>query len=675
MFNFYPSLANYDMINGDLGGSMRMHWNQGLEHIKAWNMMNWVPMCNFGSIFPYTNPISNNWLLDPNFAAYSANQTSFGNSVFPSFNNNAGFNWNNPWGCSFGGSTATTSSTVKTTDDILLESNYNKLKAFVEQILADGGLTAKEEAELQVAKNDTSGELKDRYTKLKTAFDKINPEKIQKFIFEKANGIKLDGIELPILREEIGYEAQGTVDNEIASLKTAIDNLSESDENTNETSLIGHLKLDTYDILDVLSSYNSRYDEDLMKHIMTKEEFAKEEIDLLVNSLINKAESVKGNLDTASQKKMDRLIGKLSSANGSAKTEAFNNLYTHTRIAAAADLSIRLRNEYSDIADKVFTTDLFINKTVEDLKKEGFEVKADAVKVNEEIIEDEEETEPKTFEETVEEMVTDGVWTKTERICKAKGKELPIYEENNVTGDRKTKRLFVIDNGEVYEITQEEKDGQKVTKLVKTSTDSIADKEAFDEAKTIEEEKIAEETEATEIKEKAKADGKWLATALDGSTDTSTYTYVNEYLASLNKDNIMDFLTGYYIDGKEKNSIEGLIEKLDDEYDDGKILMDNKKKIISSLIAAAEDAGLQNSSNCRELKIFLKTYDKDTDRKTATTFNHGGMSRYWNGEMFKSSKGFWGACLGGIFDTVTDNEIIDDHIEALFEEIRAKQNN
>ena len=173
------------------------------------------------------------------------------------------------------------------------------------------------------------------------------------------------------------------------------------------------------------------------------------------------------------------------------------------------------------------------------------------------------------------------------------------------------------------------------------------------------------------------------------STKDYEYTAVNEAIDKdhLDKDNIVNFLSGFYAGG----SHEGIIEYLDDEIDGGAISMTNKKNIIQSLIDCAEENGLKGDAEVRTLKMILKAYTTGQfkDETKYTTFNQssgyeiptmttagGAAVGAGIGAAVTSWSGGWGAVIGGaiglvygLFDNVTDNEQIDDLMRSIHKKL------
>ena len=138
---------------------------------------------------------------------------------------------------------------------------------------------------------------------------------------------------------------------------------------------------------------------------------------------------------------------------------------------------------------------------------------------------------------------------------------------------------------------------------------------------------------------------------------------------NLNKNNIVEFLNGFYI----HDSHEGIIEFLDDEHDDGKIKLENKVNIINSLIERAKEAGIDEN----QISGLLKDVVAHTRNYTGGWF--GGKNCFnkdaepwWKITLRNAIPGTFG-CFGGTLDTITYNEVIDEEMKKLHAEIKAKE--
>ena len=195
----------------------------------------------------------------------------------------------------------------------------------------------------------------------------------------------------------------------------------------------------------------------------------------------------------------------------------------------------------------------------------------------------------------------------------------------------------------------------------------------------------------------AYAAGNELYHILDGNTDDYMYDRVNEIIDSehLDKDNVMKILEGFYA----AKSHEGLIEMLDDEWDGGAILMDNKKNIIASLIQHAREKGFGNDADVQNLQRLFKQYTTG-NLKDATDFNNNGWTKFNHNRGSSIASGFvagaatgatWGlvggplapatslggaiggaivGAVAGAMDRVTDNEVIDELMKKIYTKIK-----
>ena len=194
--------------------------------------------------------------------------------------------------------------------------------------------------------------------------------------------------------------------------------------------------------------------------------------------------------------------------------------------------------------------------------------------------------------------------------------------------------------------------------------------------------------------------GKDVFKMIDGESMDDDYSIVNQYLKKINKNTVLKFLEGYYDTKKANGNIiydhfddEGIIEHLDDEYDNGEIEMSSKKNIIISLMELAEQEGLTESTNYLKIKNILDKPDY-ASTSTNTTFNHNRRVSWKNaigGGGILAAIGAWaatgtavggplGAVVGGVigaasayYNATTDNEILDRAIQGLYDEIKAKQ--
>lgn len=112
--------------------------------------------------------------------------------------------------------------------------------------------------------------------------------------------------------------------------------------------------------------------------------------------------------------------------------------------------------------------------------------------------------------------------------------------------------------------------------------------------------------------EGAKEEGKNLYNLLKGDTENYKYQIANESLAKINKNNVVDFIKGFNTANEGKSwTNEGIIEFLDDEWDGGALEFTNKKNIITSLLEAAKEKGLENTNEYKIIKAIIKQYEEN----------------------------------------------------------------
>ncbi len=666
--SWYKSMSNYHTLSTNPEDSMNLLMNRQVEHQRAWAPMFNVPTYSFGNYMPYTTSASNNFLIDPR---HTVAQSTWGT---PAWNKDM---WNQggwtPWGGTSPWGNNTGSSTTSTDPEAIKHrEKYNKLLSLVKQLKNYEYLSNDDKRNLEAAINDTKGTDQEKYERLSKAYKAIGIDKVREFLVDGANNVAVISPTSDAGKNtaknnfyyqltSTGFEYKGKeMDNSVEDFFNSIDNELKSNQGTTTKAADVVQALNEDNILDFISSYNSNYRNKsgatrIFDHISANWSDVSDElkptvhtniITPLVDKLIEKAQTVRNSLDDVSQDAIRDAIAELETAKSNSKTSidsnlssAFDKLYLLTRKGALAKVTNDAVAYYSEIDSDLFKADMFNQKIKEDLLEEGFDDSAiDAATVN--------------------------ISGKEARRASGKADEPETPEEKAA---REAKEAEYKANQQV-QLEQKQKD--------------------------------------------IKAFGASLADDLSGSTDDSFYSTVDTNLATLDKDNIMHFLTGYYIDGNNLGNTEGLIEKLDDESGaDGVITMANKRKIVDSLMKVAEAEGLSSSPNYVKLKSVLAMYDNSTnegqERYGAKDFNYGGGTRALNSEGLGYTVGNglvgmtvggsgaavgaaacaasgpvgWiigglaivGGIVGACCDQVTDNEVIDEHMEALFQEIRAKQ--
>ena len=184
-------------------------------------------------------------------------------------------------------------------------------------------------------------------------------------------------------------------------------------------------------------------------------------------------------------------------------------------------------------------------------------------------------------------------------------------------------------------------------------------------------------------------------------TNYLDYKAINIYLENLTPENVVEFLKGFNAAKNDKlcRKNEGIMEMMDDEWDDGRLKMENKKHLVETLLKVAEAKGLTNSPNYTTITGIMEEYGKGGEFANATDFNH---NQSWTPKTLGSiasggaAAGGAAAGLGAIFgsnpiglvtglvtlagagiaaacDLETDNERLDQAMNALLEEIQNKR--
>ena len=186
-------------------------------------------------------------------------------------------------------------------------------------------------------------------------------------------------------------------------------------------------------------------------------------------------------------------------------------------------------------------------------------------------------------------------------------------------------------------------------------------KDSKDKVKVAEEEsddKKTENNEKTEKKSEKKniADGKRVYDTLGGHTDSRYYSEISETLDSIDENDVLSFLKGYYDASGYDGGSEGIIEQMDDEIDGGRINMSSKKHLISTFLDKAKSMGFENDDDYKTIESIYKVYTDDPDYSEYTTFNNNDA--------------VWPKWLGGTLICTNDNEKIDRAMKRLYDKMQ-----
>lgn len=166
-------------------------------------------------------------------------------------------------------------------------------------------------------------------------------------------------------------------------------------------------------------------------------------------------------------------------------------------------------------------------------------------------------------------------------------------------------------------------------------------------------------TERTQQQKKAYIDGGNVRYWLNKNTSAEDAQSVDNALKNINKNNVLDFLSGYHDEINGRRGIETIIEKMDDDNTENKITMENKKKFIKAIIDKAKDMGIDENTDKNLSKIV----------KTVSLYEKGG--RYANRKDFKRCRTpFW--IWTGF--ARNDDEYLGRHIYKLYKTMKNLQN-
>ena len=546
------SQQNYDMLSQNPCDTMRLHMNQLYTDSIVKRNQHFYPAYDYNNFFMYNN--GNDYLTNP---AYTLGQMAWGTpnwnnyvNAFGNGNNNCTntFGW---WGSNFGSNNSTSNSTSSTNNDPEQEEykiKYNKLYNLVNQLRTHSGLLSSERAKLNAACKNTKGTWEERYDALKEAYDEVKKdakEEIIQFLIESEKvriGTNDDGKQdnksatLNEALKNTGFEFKNTdTDEAVEVFHDSINGLKGNDGSAEDAaSIIAEFNFEAINILDFISSWNSNYNDSKdSKRIL---EHIKKNVGRIKDKDIK---------ETTYSQIVDPLIDSLvKESEKFGRRNLDSNSYTLMEQARKdlRDAQDKCKNEISDGLIKAFDTLYVLTR------------KAAMAQFRQEVID--------SYGEVDSELFNDDIFVdELNEDLKEEGLE-------NIGSDITVRRRR--SEGRVSE-DKESKDD----KAGKTEDEKV-------------EKRDEKETNVTEQNE-AKANGKFVGEKLIGYTDSYVYTEVNNKLSELDEDNIVSFLDGYYVDAKRLGKVEGLIEKLDDEYDGGTITMDNKKNIVNSLLTVAEE--------------------------------------------------------------------------------------
>lgn len=635
MTGWFNSAMTYDMINASPWSCMNLHMNQLYDHSIAMQGMYMYPQYSFNNFMPYGNMMSNSYLTNP---FYTMNQMSWGNSMYGMnmgmpgmYGMNMGMPGMFGWG---GGPFLTTGNGGGNGDSNLsaeergFKRKFNALLALVKQLKTYDGLTNPEKDELDVAaraRKNSKNTYEELFNDLSTAYNKINKDIVRTFLKEHGHnlGVKSD------LKDKngkdafherligIGHELSNVgADAIISEFHDNIEKLSEkTGTNTDAEGAVLKALLGTYDILDFVSSWNSKYNSQSAKytpldHMMThyakigddddQKTTAKNNIiKPFVDAMLVKANSVKGALDSASQVSMEKAIDALekeigkSDLNKSSLVSAFNKVYLFTRQAALMKLQNDAKGYYGEVDSAVFNDSLFKDDMLKDLKdSEGFsesEIKATEVKLSSSATRASSASSSSSSGSEPEEDKYDGIDTKSasdamkillksnileQTSVKFNGQHVIYAEPENTKsgisdgdGTPDYRRLFIIQDGKIKELKNTKLNSSGNGTEIANNNSGVAqepqeiDPSEIIDAKTKLEEKQAEKEEVEEKISDAKEIGEDIHYYLAQDWGHGTWNWtgsseertINTLLGEINSDNVLDVLEGFYAKSEHSN--------------------------------------------------------------------------------------------------------------------------
>lgn len=689
--SYYPSRMTYDMCNGSLSSSMNLHWNQAWDHNLALSSLYMVPQYNFTNFSRYANASGGgNFLLDPMYTLGQIDwqyKTQYGRGLYNAdgqfqFPGMGGIMGWQPGVNTSGGSTTT----ADNPEDAKYTGKTNKLQTLLKHIQDQKIIDDEELAgEIKYALNNYHKEkgAKAQFEFLKKYYDKIDDKTLK----ENAYKLTIDNVPIADGLQSAGYEEldETNVDREIANLFSDI-STAKTNGNLGDNMILGSLASEateeTYPILDVISTWNSRYngtdgvERNIIKHIFNqkpdnnnKELLVDTAIKPLVNSLCNKANRVMkakvGNSLVLKQETIDNIEKARENVESafikkdwtSLATE-YDNLYKLLRLAAAKIEGAKVAKEFGYLEDtQVFHEDMFIDATKEDLKKEGFK-NVDNIKIyTNERIGKRQSTTPETAEEKMQALVDEEKVRVLNENQIAELKKLGI-EANQAWVDTRTIKgqnpnIYIIKDDKIVKlenVTMENNTVQKIQSggTIETTETTEENIEAnFDAV-------VKNEQDEKESKTKEEDSGyiinKGIGIAvkdlLDGWTSDNDAKEINKYLNNISKYNVMEFLDGVF--SVDKNPTEGLIEKLDDDCDENVVTMKNKMNLVNKFLEKAEDLGLEKDPDYIKLKVLMARHNDKEGNFNNTNAERESGACSWDGAVAGAGvAGTAGAAVAG----------------------------
>ncbi len=709
-----PSYINYDMCSTNPMNSLNIMWNAALERSKAQSMVYMYPAFSMNNFTSYFNGFNNNYLTNP---LYSMSQVMWNNAgQGGNLWNNVNSNWMNPWNNIWNPS-GVSSDAVKaeSAEEISSKRKYNKILSLIKQLKDYDKVpqTIKDELEsaLEVDRKNTKGSWTEKYNSLKAAYDKVSDSTVKEYIKESMTlGTKdkpnKDNREVFRLRlEDAGFEYEaGGIDAYIGKLASTIKELNDSSANASSDIILGALDgadASAISILDVLSSWNTKYrnsETDSKKRLITyaaekynsledenaKSTFKSTVLTPVIDALVNKANELAVKLEGPDKEKVTNAIDVLDNAcdkiGDKVPTEvstAFDNLYLITRWAAIKEIAKDTTEYYGEIDGELFNEKIFETETIKDLREEGYKdevITSNKVEyINYAAIS---EYDSETVQKAVNKLVTDNILETLNAKYTDDGKEYTVYREKEVTGSRDHHRLFIIKEDKLMVLNNAQLKEGKITEINSdvaiTATETRPS--AVKDDSEAEKEKKQKEESLKKSKNAAKEKGIRTTNRLCRWTTKKHSEEINNYLAEIDKDNVLEFFNGAfedtYIDGKNgKYKIEGIIEKLVDDNAGNNIEEKNIINLVNSFLEKAREMGLEEDPEYSECYNILNNIMTDEDysenrlNKKLSRLNITELNQSMGKEV-----------IGRPYSNYSSCEVIDDIIKVLYKAMTEKKN-
>lgn len=108
-------------------------------------------------------------------------------------------------------------------------------------------------------------------------------------------------------------------------------------------------------------------------------------------------------------------------------------------------------------------------------------------------------------------------------------------------------------------------------------------------------------------------DGSTVYKRIKGASDPRYYHRIDSALKEVGANNVVEFLDDYYKkSGYQAEELQdGLLERLDEEYDKGEIDIEGKLNVVNALLEKAKELGLDGCEEYREIDDIRSFYNKD----------------------------------------------------------------